>query len=70
MKGFDSFDAQLSLARSADFGTWAAMAGIASNGSSTPVAVAPATGTTTKGNDDDDEDDDDNDSDSGDENDD
>jgi hypothetical protein len=61
-KGFDSFNAQLSLARSANFGTWAAMAGIASNGSSTPVAAAPATATTTKGKDDDDDDDDDNDS--------
>ncbi|KAF8867419.1 CBD9-like protein [Acephala macrosclerotiorum] len=43
-KGFDSFDAQLSLARSASFGEWAALAGVHSNGSTTPVPVAPGAG--------------------------
>ncbi|KAL2059830.1 hypothetical protein VTL71DRAFT_9985 [Oculimacula yallundae] len=55
--GFDSFDAQLSLARSASFGDWAALAGVVSNGSTVPVPVAaPGTGTGFNGGDDKDDD--------------
>ena len=53
-KGFDSFDAQLSAARSPLFGEWAALAGVASNGSTTPVT--PGTGGGFSGGDDDDDD--------------
>ncbi|RDL38364.1 Uncharacterized protein BP5553_02704 [Venustampulla echinocandica] len=65
--GFETFQAQLNLARSASFGEWAAMAGVAaSNGSTTPVAAAApgsASASSFGGGDDDDDDDDDDDSD-------
>ncbi|CZR61237.1 uncharacterized protein PAC_11133 [Phialocephala subalpina] len=63
-KGFDSFDAQLSLARSASFGEWAALAGVQSNGSTTPVpAAVPGTGSSFGGDSDDDDEDEDEDDD-------
>ena len=65
-RGFDSFDANLAGARSASFGEWAGLAGVASNGSSTPVAaVPPATGSGTakKGDEEEEEEEDDDDDD-------
>ena len=57
--GFDKFDAQLSLARNGNFGTWAAMAGVQSNGFTTPVpAVQPAAKKGGADDEDDDEDED------------
>ncbi|CAI6295190.1 unnamed protein product [Periconia digitata] len=39
--GFGGFDAVLSLARSPLFGEWALLAGVESNGSTTPISVLP-----------------------------
>jgi len=52
--GFGGFDAQLNLAKSADFDSWAAMAGAPLSPSAGAVAIAPSTG----GDDDDDDGDD------------